>query len=187
MKGLGPAARDVVPYAVLLIAASYLFHRALGIRFDAGGHPGPAFWPKMALGFLIAGCVVGIVQSIHQSWRERRRSWAGPTIFFSDRDHPDPTETSETSKLYPWIAIALTTAYVGLLPQVGFFVATAVYVAALIYLGNYRRAWIAALVGLSASVAFVIVFMKIVYVSLPIGAGAFEQVSTFVMATLGIR
>jgi putative tricarboxylic transport membrane protein len=187
MKGLGPAARDVVPYAVLLIAASYLFHRALGIKFDAGGHPGPAFWPEMALGFLILGCVVGIVKSIHQSWRERRRSWTGPAIFFSDHDHPDPTEGSEPSKLYPWVAIALTTGYVGLLPQVGFFVASAVYAAALIYLGNYRRAWIAALVGLSASVAFMIVFMKIVYVSLPLGEGAFEHVSTFVMAALGIR
>lgn len=187
MKGLGPAARDVVPYAALLVAASYLFHRARLIEFDAGGHPGPAFWPKMALGLLIAGCVAGIVRSISQSWRERRRSWTGPTLFFSDHDHPDPTETSPPSKFYPWLAIALTTAYAALLPQAGFFVATAFYVAAFIYLGNYRRAWIAALVGLSASVAFVIVFMKIVYVSLPLGEGAFEHVSTLVMAALGIR
>jgi putative tricarboxylic transport membrane protein len=187
MKGLGPAARDVVPYAALLVAASYLFHRALSIEFDAGGHPGPAFWPKMALGLLIVGCVVGIVTSIHQSWRERRGSWTGPTMFFSDHDHPDPIETSAPSRLYPWVAVALTTGYVGLLPRVGFFVATAFYIAAFIYLGNYRRAWIAALVGLSASIAFMIVFMKIVYVSLPIGEGAFEHVSTFVMAALGIR
>jgi putative tricarboxylic transport membrane protein len=187
MKGLGPAARDVVPYAALLVAASYLFHRALSIKFDAGGHPGPALWPKMALGLLIVGCVVGIVKSVHQSWWESRRSWTGPAIFFPDHDHPDPTETSEPNKLYPWVAIALTAAYVGLLPQVGFFVATAFYVAALIYLGHYRRAWIAALIGLSASVAFMIVFMKIVYVSLPIGQGAFEHVSTVVMAALGIR
>lgn len=187
MKGLGPAARDLVPYAALLVAASYLFHRALSIEFDAGGHPGPAFWPKLALGLLIAGCVVGIVKSTHQSWRERRGSWTGPTIFFSDHDYPGPTETSEPNKLYPWVAIALTAGYVALLPRVGFFVATAFYVAAFIYFGHYRRAWIAALVGLSASVAFMIVFMKIVYVSLPIGAGAFEHVSTFVMAALGIR
>jgi putative tricarboxylic transport membrane protein len=187
MKGLGPAARDVVPYAALLIAASYLFHHALGITFDAGGHPGPAFWPKMLLGFLIVGCVVGILKSLRQSWWERRRSWTGPTLFFSEHDHLDPPAASAPSKLYPWVAIALTAAYVGLLPRVGFFVDTAFYVAALIYLGNYRRPWIAALVGLSASVAFMIVFMKIVYVSLPIGEGAFEQVSTFVMAALGIR
>jgi putative tricarboxylic transport membrane protein len=187
MKGLGPAARDVVPYAVLLIAASYLFHRALGIGFDAGGHPGPAFWPKLALVSLIVGCVVGIATSIHRSWRERPGSWTGPAAFFSDHDHPDPTETSETSKLYPWVAVALTAAYVALLPRVGFLVASAVYVAALIYLGNYRRSWVAALVGLSASVAFMIVFMKIVYVSLPIGEGVFEHVSTFVMAAFRIR
>jgi putative tricarboxylic transport membrane protein len=187
MKGLGPAVRDVVPYAVLLIAASYLFHRALGIRFDAGGHPGPAFWPKLALGFLIGGCIVGIATSIHRSWRQRPRSWAGPTTLFADHDRPDPTETSEPSRLYPWVAIALTAAYVALLPRVGFLVDSAFYVAALIYLGNYRRAWVAALVGLSASIAFMIVFMKIVYVSLPIGEGAFEPVSTFVMAALGIR
>jgi putative tricarboxylic transport membrane protein len=76
---------------------------------------------------------------------------------------------------------------VGLLPQVGFFVGTAFYVAASIYFGNYRRSWIAIVIGLSASAIFMIVFMKIVYVSLPLGEGAFEHVSTFMMSASGIR
>lgn len=187
MKGLRPAFRDAMPYATILTAASYLYHHALNIQFDAGSHPGPAFWPKMTLGLLIGACLVGIAGPIRRSWRGRRKSWAGPQPVFPDNDHADSAETSKPSKLYPWVAIALTVGYVSLLPQVGFFVGTALYVAAFIYFGNYRRSWIAILIGLSASVVFMIVFMKIVYVSLPIGEGAFEHVSTFMMGTLGIR
>ena len=63
------------------------------------------------------------------------------------------------------------------LGYLGFFLATAVYLAAFMVVGRYRRAGVIAATSVLGSLAFMYVFMKIVYVSLPLGVGPFEQVS----------
>jgi putative tricarboxylic transport membrane protein len=190
MTGVRSAARGVAPYAVILLVAGYLWHHALGINSDARGHSGPAFWPEAVLSLMMMTCVVSIAGHIHQSWW-RGRNDRGPightTQFSEERTEADPPVSVALAKSYPWMAIALTGAYVSLFPQIGYFLATSLYVTAFIYFGNYRKFWVAALLGVSASIAFMFVFMKIVYVSLPIGVGAFTNISTFMMAALGIR
>jgi putative tricarboxylic transport membrane protein len=54
-------------------------------------------------------------------------------------------------------------------------------------LGRYRRNGVIVSISLLGSLAFVFVFMKIVYVSLPLGIGPFQAVSVAILAALGIR
>jgi putative tricarboxylic transport membrane protein len=53
--------------------------------------------------------------------------------------------------------------------------------------GHYRRWRVIGIASVAGSLAFVFVFMKIVYVSLPLGVGPFRHVSTGIMAALGIH
>ena len=69
----------------------------------------------------------------------------------------------------------------------GFFVATAVYLALFMVIGRYRRPVVVAVTSVVGSLAFVYVFMKIVYVSLPLGSGPFQHLSIAVLAALGVR
>jgi len=69
----------------------------------------------------------------------------------------------------------------------GFFLATAIYLAAFMLVGRYRRYGVIAVTSVVGSLVFVFVFMKIVYVSLPLGIGPFQSVSTALMALLGIH
>jgi putative tricarboxylic transport membrane protein len=55
------------------------------------------------------------------------------------------------------------------------------------WLGRYRRPGVIASVALIGSFLFVLVFMKIVYVSLPLGVAPFQAVSLAILAMLGIR
>ena len=83
--------------------------------------------------------------------------------------------------------IALTIGYVALLATLGFFIDTVLYVAALTWTGRYRRWPVIAAVALAGALVFMFIFMKVVYLSLPIGRGPFAAVSLLLMQLLGIR
>ena len=102
--------------------------------------------------------------------------------------HEDaPDNAHELTPMTPWVGIGITAAYVFAFPWIGYPLATFVYVAAFVYLGNYRRPLRAACVGIVASLGFMFLFMRIVYVSLPIGVEPFAQVSTLLMRAMGIK
>jgi putative tricarboxylic transport membrane protein len=69
----------------------------------------------------------------------------------------------------------------------GFFLATIAYLAAFMYIGRFRRPVVVALTSVIGTVAFVYLFMKVVYVSLPLGAGPFRQFSAWMLAALGVH
>jgi putative tricarboxylic transport membrane protein len=53
--------------------------------------------------------------------------------------------------------------------------------------GRYRRWPVNAAVALAGALVFMFVFMKIVYLSLPLGVGPFEAISLALMRLMGIR
>jgi putative tricarboxylic transport membrane protein len=186
MNGVRPVVRNAAPYTVLLLVAIYFFHHALGISVTQANQLGPGFWPEAALVLLMLTCSVAILDQIRKLlWPQTNggEKTVGANSFSAEKQGG----LAQIAKIYPWIAISLTMAYVYLFPRIGYFLATSLFVTAAIYLGNYRRIWVAGFLGIGASVVFMFVFMKIVYVSLPIGTGPFADISTFVMAALGIR
>lgn len=178
MKGSGP-------YLVVLAVSAGLFYVSLGIASAGDSRLGADLWPKTILVLAIITCVFEIV----------RRTLFGSRYGKSDANHDasllpqgDVVEPQSTSNRFvPWIGIALTTAYVVAFPLLGYFLATLLYVVAFIYFGNYRRPLRALAVGVTASVAFMLLFMRAVYVSLPIGIEPFAHVSTFLMRIMGIK
>lgn len=193
MERLISAKRELTVYTVVLLVAAFLFYKALEIRTYPGTYLGPALWPEIILGLTIITCVISLAACGGRLWKlaHRDRSLPFETFRRSGESNNLPASQSEAVpvlvKWAPWIAVALTGAYVYLLPQIGYFLDTVLYVTAFIYFGNFRKLRIAALVGAGASVVFMIVFMRLVYISLPVGTGPFERVSTFVLAALGIR
>jgi putative tricarboxylic transport membrane protein len=86
-----------------------------------------------------------------------------------------------------WIGIAITVAYAVLIEKLGFFLCTFVYLAAFMWIGRYRRWGVILVTSLVGSLAFMFMFMKIVYVSLPLGVEPFSQVSFLLMRLMGIK
>lgn len=178
MRGSGP-------YLVVLAVSASLFYVSLGIAPTGDSRLGADLWPKTILVLAIITCVFEIARR---------------TLFASRYDKPDANHDasllpqadiaespSRANRFVPWIGIALTTAYVVAFPLLGYFLATLLYVVAFVYFGNYRRPLRAVAVGVVASIAFMLLFMRAVYVSLPIGVEPFAHVSTFLMRIMGIR
>jgi putative tricarboxylic transport membrane protein len=78
-------------------------------------------------------------------------------------------------------------AYVVLIDRLGFFLCTFAYLAAFAWIGRYRRPLVVLASSLIGSLLFMFVFMKVVYVSLPLGQEPFSQVTFLLMRLMGIR
>lgn len=174
---------EVLPYAALAAGAAYLYYDTRS--FAALGRPGqlgPDFWPKAVLVLLAAVCVIEIARRLLVPAARTERAPAPAQA--APQAHEELPERE-----WRLLAggIALTILYVPGIAYLGFFLATAIFLAAFMYVGRFRRPRIVAAASLIGSLVFVFVFMKVVYVSLPLGWGPFRVFSAWIMAALGIR
>ena len=170
--------KAAAPYAALLAGAAYLFHDASRFAYSPRpGELGPDFWPKAVLVLLMLACAWQLVAGALS-----RPAAPRPTVPASDA----AAETPRHARLLAAGAVA-TFGYVLILPEAGFFVSTALYLALFMLIGRYRRYGVIAAASIAGSLAFIFVFMRIVYVSLPLGMGPFQKLSLWILAMLGIH
>ncbi len=181
--------RKALPYVLLLAGAGYFYYLATKFDFVApGGRIGPDFWPKAVLGLLIATCAYELLKIVFFE-----KSPADLSGVLQDILQAAPAENAQNVEEvgpFPQLlaaGVVLTVAYVFLIDKLGFFLCTFLYLAAFMYIGRYRRLGVIIATSLVGSLAFVFVFMKVVYVSLPLGEAPFVSVSLLLMKLLGIK
>ena len=172
--------RAALPYALVMLAGAFLYSQTgLFAALGREGHLGPAFWPRVVLALLMIVCAAEI----------------GRVILFHRPGEKEAALThsiaeDEDGERFPLLlagGVAITLIYVPAMEAIGFFLATILYLAAFMWIGRFRRPLAVALTSVLGTLAFVYVFMKIVYVSLPLGAGPFRQFSAWVLAIIGVR
>jgi putative tricarboxylic transport membrane protein len=170
--------RRSAAYAVILCAAVYLYYVASHFQFEqVSGRIGPDAWPKIVLVLLLATCVWQIGRILVFG--------AAPTAGLDD-ELPVTAEGRDYLNL-ALIAIGVTVVYAYLLPILGFFVATVLYVVAISYVGRYRRLVPLAATSILAPLVLMFVFMRIVYIALPFGRGPFKDLSLVLLKILGVH
>jgi cytochrome c oxidase subunit IV len=173
------------PYALVLAAAGVLYVFALRIDTSAaGGRIGPDFWPRAVLAVLALVCLYELAKCFLAAGAGSAGGLL-QTYLVESADAADAPPAPSAPRLLA--GIGATAAYVLLVGVLGFFLATAAFLSAFIAIGGYRRWGVVAACGLAGSLAMVIVFMKVVYVSLPLGAGPFHSLSVALLALLGVR
>lgn len=172
--------RRAVPYVAVLAVATWLYIVADRFQFERDpGRIGPDAWPKLILVLMTACALWGLCNAL---WPRR--------IAAAPREEPADEALISPPELYPWrvwIGVGVTFAYLLLLPRMGFLSATPLYVIALVRLGQYGNWKRLALIGIVLSLGFFFLFMRVVYVALPIGEGPFAQLSLTVMAAIGVH
>jgi putative tricarboxylic transport membrane protein len=181
--------RAIAPYVVVLAIAGWLFHLALNFPVSPrAGSLGPGLWPRAILVLVITVCVIRIVYGLFA-----RKPAADDGGLLQDVAAGIPQAVvpdAAPEPRYPLlllIGVALTIAYVALLGVLGFALATFVYMAAMMVVGRYRRPGVILVVALAGSLALMFIFMKVVYLSLPIGIAPFDAVSLALMKLMAIR
>ena len=179
----------VAPYLVVLLLAGFFYYKATQFGFEApGGRLGPDAWPRIVLGLLGLVCIYEIARRLFFGSVNAEQGGGLQAPVALPHDASVPAEESQPS--YPGllaVGVAMTIAYVALLATLGFFLCTALYLAGFIVLGGYRRIAVTLATSLLGSLVFMFTFMKIVYVSLPLGVEPFAQLSFLLMRLMGIR
>ncbi|HEY2863386.1 MAG TPA: tripartite tricarboxylate transporter TctB family protein [Casimicrobiaceae bacterium] len=181
--------RRTVPYVIVFAAAMVLFVLANRISFMApGGRIGPDVWPKAMLALSMLTCAFQIAKILFFDETAEQV----PGVLESIIEEAPAVEMVDTAPepSYPHLligGIVLTVAYVLLIERLGFFLCTFAYLAAFAWVGRYRRPLVVLVSSLVGSLLFMFVFMKVVYVSLPLGQEPFSQVTFLLMRLMGIR
>ncbi len=168
-----------VPYLICLAAAAVLWWLTGQITFDARpGQIGPTFWPRVAIGLMAAAAAVEAVRKLAALAPDRETKGIGEALEGGEED--DEADAPRVPALL-YAGMALTLAYAVLVTTLGFVLSTFLYLAAFMYLGRLRDhavVWTTAVVG---TLVFALVFLKIVYVSLPRGTAPFDGVTELVL------
>ena len=183
--------RQVLPYVVMLVAAALMFWAAARIEVDTGGRIGPAVWPKAIIVILGLLCIYEIVKRLLAAQASfatgllggMNANPAGSPDTGNDVQAPEPIERPGML----WAGIGLVTAYVILAPWLGFFVATVLFLAAFPWIGGVRRRpLLLASIAIFGGLAIIVIFMRVAYVSLPLGEGPFRALSLALLRALGV-
>ncbi|TAL87835.1 MAG: tripartite tricarboxylate transporter TctB family protein [Candidimonas sp.] len=171
-----------LPYLAMVVISLFLYYQADNLEFsESSGRIGPGAWPKIVLCLLMLTACLGIIKAIWARQAEPDKQEA------ADADIAAVLTPPEIYPAMVWVAVAITAAYVLALPILGFFIATIFYSIALMWVGRQRRVAVLCIAGLGFASFFMFLFMKVVYVSLPIGQEPFSAVSLALMALMGIH
>jgi putative tricarboxylic transport membrane protein len=177
--------RDVAPYVIVLCGAAYLYYVTDHIAYaPIPGQMGPERWPKIIVGVLAFVCAIEIVRRLVMP----AAAVPAPT----GEDTPGETEDEwlrpkQTHTALVFGTIVASIAYLFVLDYCGFAFSTVVYSACLMWLGGFRRPGYVAILAVLLTVFLSFVFMKLIFVALPLGQGPFEKISLLVMSLVGVR
>ncbi len=169
----------VLPYVIAMALAVFFY--ILAGYFDVvsqPGSPGPDLWPRMVCVLLGVTSLIGMIGALFE----------GPAAATEGEiEIEEALSPPETNPELVWIAMATVGLYVLVLPHLGFFVATIFLTMALLVIGGMRRwVWVPA-TGFGLTCVFTFIFLRIVYVALPLGEGWFRVISLTIYKVIGVH
>ena len=180
----------IAPYALVAAAGLFLLYTAINIDYQhRAGTLGPDFWPKLILALLLIVCVGQILYILLADAPDVSGGGVLEQIAGSSgtTDDVEPQLPAESHPGLLLSGMAITVGYVMLVATTGFALTTAAYLAAFLYIGGYRRHRTIAVLSIGGSLLLMFIFMKLVYVSLPLGSGPFSELTILLMKIMGIR
>lgn len=181
--------RLALPHTVLLLVAGALYYATSFIDTSGSGATrlGPDFWPKLIIGAMAALCIYEIGKRlILGSTRDAAGLTAGLERAPIEAEGASalPHAPLDNRKLAG--GIALIAAFVIGVAYIGFFIGTVLFLSLFCWIGGYRRALPVALVSVIGAFVLLVIFMRVAYVSLPLGIGPFQDVSVWLLRLIGV-
>jgi putative tricarboxylic transport membrane protein len=168
--GSGPALRAAAaPLAGVALAAALLLASADLGAVAAPGQLSPAFWPRLVLAGLGLACLAKAAEAVRQG-----------------RSRAEAAARAPVGRGALAGGVGLIVLYVLLTPWLGFALVTALFIAAFMLLCGARGPLAIGLHAVLGTVGLLYLFVKLVYLPLPKGAGPFEDLTIGLLRALGI-
>ena len=172
----------ILPEVAALGLCLVLWVQTLEFKSSVGG-PGPAVYPRVLIVLFALAMVVRMVQQLREN--QARRGAAEP-------EHETPPEEGvefdesliDSRKVL--VAIGFSILYVLSTLVLGWLIATLVFTIVFLVLAGKRNPLFIVPTALLFAFGFTYVFVKIVYISLPTGAGVFDLATVRVYELMGI-
>ena len=178
--------RRAAPYIILQLAAMYFYQLAGRIDYPATpGRIGPDFWPKSILVLLGLVCIYEIIKNLLVGDTFTAAGLLEKLMKETAADQDEEALPDHPMRLAA--GIFLTVAFVGTIDTLGFFLGTCAYLVLFMVVGRYRNWAVIGTASLLGSLTLLFVFMKLVYVSLPLGAAPFSNISIGLLSIMGVR
>lgn len=167
--------RQAAPYLAALAVAGGLFYLTLGFPAPRPGTLGPAFWPRVAIALMAVVSLVEIVRLLLGSAARPERSNG---------------EDEDVEPIRPMMllgGLVLLGAYAASITTLGYVFASFLFLVSFMYIGGYRNhlvLWTSAALGM---IAIAVIFLKVVYVSLPRGVPPFSGWVDTLLRLIGIN
>ena len=181
--------RLVLPYAVMLLVAGFLYYAATLIDAPggvSGTRIGPEFWPKVIIAAMALLCIYEIGKRLMIG---AGRDAVGLTeglvrsSVAADAETVVPEAPVDNRRLAA--GMATIAGFVVGVAYLGFFIATALFLAVFSWIGGYRRALPVALASALGAFVLLAIFMRVAYVSLPLGVGPFRSLTVQILKLIG--
>jgi putative tricarboxylic transport membrane protein len=163
-------ARTLAPLGGLVLALGLLAATRGLDDLAREGQLGAGFWPRMVLGGLAVVCVVRVITASRGSPADRIVSGSAT-----------PMARGPLA-----LAIGLILLYVIVVPLIGFPLATGGFIATFMIAAGARQATRVIVASVGGTIGLLYLFIKVVYLPLPKGAGPFETVTLSLYRLLGI-
>jgi hypothetical protein len=170
--------RRVLPHGVMLAVSCWLFWASTRIDVETGGRIGPAVWPRAVIVLMGLLCAYEIVKRlVVHTELDARGLLADAKV--------DEAPVAQNHRML-FSGIALIAAYVVAVPWTGFFVTSAIFLTLFPLVGGFRRPALCVAIGVAGALVLITVFMRVAYISLPLGEGVFRTVSLALLRALGV-
>jgi putative tricarboxylic transport membrane protein len=174
------------PHLAMLAVCVALYAGALRIDATAAGPDrlGPDVWPKAII----------IVMGLVCLFETLKRAFFNPAPRPVPELRGNPDSGDEAAAITPpgsprtlAAGAALIAGYVAAVTWLGFFLTSALFLAAFGFVGGFRRHGWNAVVSLLGALVLFVIFTRVAYVSLPMGEGPFRQLSIWLMGMVGVH
>ena len=188
--------RRVGPFLVVFCVAMGLWTLAESFAISTRlGRAGPDLWPKIVLLLMLGAALWGMAEALFKRRAEDETSILIANATRAAGHEEDArqdlaADTGDPAERRPIFAIAGMAAmlgYVAAISYLGYAVSTFLLLLSIMLVAGYRRPVLSVVISLIGSIAFFVVFQRIVYVSLPLGVGPFKDLSLMLMALIGVR
>lgn len=186
--------RHALPHLVMLALAVVLY--AIASRIDspsaASGRIGPDFWPKVVIGLM--GLLAGY-EALRRLWfgadpaAVETAGGAGDEPPGSGADGTGDGADPGLQRLRVGMLLggaALIIGFVVAVDWLGFFVTSVLFLWGFAYVGGFRHVGWNLLVSVGGSLLTLVLFMRVAYISLPLGEGPFRAVSLALLRLIGV-
>lgn len=181
--------RRCLPHFAMLLVAVALYAAASRIEGPpaGSGRIGPDVWPKAVIVFMGLLCVYEIVKRLVGGTGFTAK---GLTEGLAENPaQPAATPAADEPPLRLGMLIGGAAAIAGFVLAVGwlgFFLSTLLFLAGFAWIGGFRRpGWVIG-IATGGALLMLVLFMRVAYISLPLGEGPFRSLSLALLKLIGV-